>query len=645
MTDSRTAAVELARRGFRVFRLNHLSLQPLKAGWPETASSDPEVVYHDFTDAVGESVIDAPAIATGRGLVVWDFDVKKGRAGLLSLAELLAEGLPDDTFTVRTASGGLHKYYWHDPEIEIRNRAGLMEGVDIRGFNGFVVAPGASREGVGDYTICEDLSPSMLTPHLVEALGRRHKERQPTEVTDKFEDDWSVGEAIKLLENLEAIDGQKHNDLVATWQKCFDLGVTPDTLAGLTEQHVDWFAEAYTQDLERDLGSIVAGRMRDGKVWGSAHPRARPSVYATFERVALLDVSHERPRDEKAGEALEWTSAAALQDKTPAPRAWLVPDLIPERTVTLLSGDGGVGKSLLAMQLATAVASGGQWLGLCVERGPAIYMSAEDELDEMHRRLLDITKAESIGLADLPDLKLVDLAGLDAVLGAPDANGVIKPSKRWKQLERIVATTRPKLVVLDTSADVYAGNENVRENVRQFVGQLRGLALTYGCAVLLLSHPSLTGLGSGSGSSGSTAWNNSVRSRLYLTRPEDETERKRDPDLRVLRTMKLNYAAGVGDERPLRWRDGRFVVSVARVTVEADAEAAFLAQLAKFTQQKRIVSAKVSLAYAPKLFNESCPTISRKQFEGAMNRLFDSGEIVICVYGPPSKQREKIVLK
>ncbi|MCA3487246.1 MAG: AAA family ATPase, partial [Rhodobacter sp.] len=44
--------------------------------------------------------------------------------------------------------------------------------------------------------------------------------------------------------------------------------------------------------------------------------------------------------------------ARDLADKPIPPRHWHVDDLVPGGTVTLLSGDGGTGKSLLAMQLA-----------------------------------------------------------------------------------------------------------------------------------------------------------------------------------------------------------------------------------------------------------------------------------------------------
>ena len=70
--------------------------------------------------------------------------------------------------------------------------------------------------------------------------------------------------------------------------------------------------------------------------------------------------------------------ASDLEGRPIPPRAWLVPDLIPHRTVTLFSGDGGTGKSLLALQLAVAAATGGWWIGREVTPGSVLYLSAED---------------------------------------------------------------------------------------------------------------------------------------------------------------------------------------------------------------------------------------------------------------------------
>lgn len=126
---------------------------------------------------------------------------------------------------------------------------------------------------------------------------------------------------------------------------------------------------------------------------------------------------------------------------------------------------------------------------------------------------------------------------------------------------------KPVHVVYDTHADLFGGNENARTQAQQFVSQLRGLALETGSTALLLAHPSLSGMASGSGTSGSTAWSNNVRSRLYLDRVRDDGIEV-DPDARVLRTMKANYGP-VGGEIRLRWHDGVFTTGDANGVEEA----------------------------------------------------------------------------
>lgn len=185
----------------------------------------------------------------------------------------------------------------------------------------------------------------------------------------------------------------------------------------------------------------------------------------------------------------------------------------------MLGGDGGTGKSLVAAQLAVAVATGTPWLGRQVAGGPALYLSAEDDAGELHRRLADITAALGLGLGALDRLSFLSLAGEDALLALFDPKtGALVPTPLFGALEERIAEDRPKLVALDTLADLHAGNENDRAHARQFVGLLRGLAIRHGTTVLLLAHPSRAGMAAGDGLSGSTAWNGSVRSRLSLSR-------------------------------------------------------------------------------------------------------------------------------
>ena len=84
------------------------------------------------------------------------------------------------------------------------------------------------------------------------------------------------------------------------------------------------------------------------------------------------------------------------------PREWGLRDLFPLRNVALLSGEGAAGKTLLLLQLGVAHALGRDWIGTLPEPGPFLYFGAEDEADEIHRRLADILKHYG---ADFPDLR------------------------------------------------------------------------------------------------------------------------------------------------------------------------------------------------------------------------------------------------
>jgi RecA-family ATPase len=334
-------------------------------------------------------------------------------------------------------------------------------------------------------------------------------------------------------------------------------------------------------------------------------------------------------------------SVAELDGQPVPPREWLVPDLIPHRNVTLLGGDGGAGKSLLALQLAMAVVAGKPWIGRAVTQGPALLLSAEDDHDELHRRLADITRAAGVRFADLGAMTIRSLAGEDALLAIETAVSLTETAL-YEELARRAEVERPRLIVLDTLADLYPGNENERTKVRQFITILRRLAIRADCAVVLLGHPSLTGLSTGSGTSGSTAWNNSVRSRLYLERIE-EGGYEPDPDRRKLTTKKANYGR-VGGEILVRWQDGAFAAEAQPdgldvLALSAKAERVFLKLLRQVTAEGRRVNHQGGTAYAPKLFSEHPDRegVGKKPFAAAMNAMLARGIIVVIKEGPPSR--------
>jgi RecA-family ATPase len=204
---------------------------------------------------------------------------------------------------------------------------------------------------------------------------------------------------------------------------------------------------------------------------------------------------------------------------------------------------------------------------------------------------------------------------------------------------------QPKTLVLDTSADVYAGNENDRMQVRQFVGLLRRLAMDGNCAVLLCSHPSLTGISTGTGLSGSTGWHNSVRARMFFKPATTDQGDEPDPELRELVFMKNNYGP-IATNVMLRWRKGVFVPeagagSLEKAAAERKAEELFLTLLNRFSAQGRNVSDKVGPSYAPALFAKEAEAkaakIRREALAEAMGRLFTANKLHMEPYGYPSR--------
>lgn len=290
----------------------------------------------------------------------------------------------------------------------------------------------------------------------------------------------------------------------------------------------------------------------------------------------------------------------------PPQREWAVQDRFPLRNVSLFSGEGSVGKTILLSRLAVAHILAKDWIGTLPEPGSALYLNAEDEEDELHRRFAAIAAHYNASVHELKSLHLLSLAGRDAVLGYPDHHRLIKPTPLFKLFNEAARDIQPKLIVLDTSADVFAGNENDRSEVRQFIGILRGTAIAANSAIIVCSHPSLTGMNSGTGLSGSTAWHNSVRARAYLRCINDDTET--DRTLRRLDFMKSNYSA-VSESITLRWEHGVFVPERApgmleRVAAEAAVDQAYLDCLDATLGSGRHVGPYAGKAYAPAIFEK-----------------------------------------
>src|SRR6266702_2051168 len=189
------AALDHARRGWRVFPLRPGDKRPAIKDWETRATTDRERITRAWR--AGPFNI---GIATGpSGLVVLDLDqpkpgaippaawrhpgIRDGGDVLAVLADANDQPLPAETYTVRTCSDGTHLYFTAPPGVSLRNSAGRLGWlIDTRAHGGYVVGAGSSVHR-RPYSVAHDTMPATLPSWLAERLTDPEPTPKPTAAT------------------------------------------------------------------------------------------------------------------------------------------------------------------------------------------------------------------------------------------------------------------------------------------------------------------------------------------------------------------------------------------------------------------------------------------------------------------------------
>jgi RecA-family ATPase len=400
-----------------------------------------------------------------------------------------------------------------------------------------------------------------------------------------------------------------------------------------------WDADEYLREVEENLGSIGGG------------PEAK--------QFNARKVDDEQPNDAPKPPPLPWLDMSKWDNEPVPARLWSIKDRVPLKQAGLFSGEGGTGKSIIELMKDTAHVTGKDWFGSLPEPGPAFYIGTEDEADELHRRLAVIAKHYSVTFGDLikGGLYVLCKLGEDATLCAVTngKTGRVEVTGFYKQLYQAAGDIKPKNISIDTLSRAFAGNEIDRVQVYAFAMHMQALAMVANGAVTVLSHPSLAGIKSGSGISGSTAWHGAFRFRQYLQgAKQDDDDEESDSDVREL-AFKKNQYGPTGETITLRWSKGLFLPvagasTFERAAAEQAAEHLFLTLLDDFNRQGDNTCAKSSARnFAPTLFAKEKQAkqahVSKSDFEAAMRRLFGANKIAAESYGPPSRETTRLVRK
>jgi RecA-family ATPase len=353
---------------------------------------------------------------------------------------------------------------------------------------------------------------------------------------------------------------------------------------------------------------------------------------------------------------LQWLNMSAW-DHAPIPeREWSIRDRVPLKQAGLFSGEGGTGKSIIELMKDVAHVAAKDWLGSMPEPGPAFYLGAEDDEKEIHIRLAAIAKHYGVSFAELTEggLQVLPLLGKDATLCAVTKGGSIEVTALYKQIYEAAGDIKPKNISIDTLSRAFSGNEIDRVQVYAFAMHMQALAMVAEGSVTVLSHPSLQGVNSGSGLSGSTAWHGAFRFRQYLKSVKAGAGEQPENDLREMEFKKNQYGP-LGESMILRYQRGLFlpeagVSDLDKAARTAKAENVFVALLRRFSCQKRHVSDKPTAPnYGPSVFAKEDEAkkygLKKLDLEQAMRALFKADKIAIEEYGRPSRPYRNLVVK
>jgi hypothetical protein len=315
----------------------------------------------------------------------------------------------------------------------------------------------------------------------------------------------------------------------ATAVVCFGWGNVARVAADLRQRDAsarlvlvpDVGKEQDAEKIAREVGAAVAA-MPEGEADNfDANDLAQRDGYDLL--AALLEHASEPA---KPVPLLKPVSVFDVLTNPSPPPAFVWDGYLPRGVVALFGAHGGTGKSTIALMLAVATVTGRPLFGVPTEESAAVFVSLEDGASIVRHRLAGICRAWGIDPMTLHErLHVVD-GTENPELYSAEGKGAGDVTSAYVELVRLVQSTGAGLVVVDNASDSFGGDEINRRQVRAFMRSLGQVARLTDCAVCLLAHVDKTTSRAGKpmngeGYSGSTAWHNSARSRLFMTRADD----------------------------------------------------------------------------------------------------------------------------
>lgn len=455
-------ALAYANKQVRVIPIKQGEKRPPMQGWQNAATTNPTTIRQWFEGQFKDCGL---GIATGefrdRYLIVIDIDDRQEFSGSDTLNDLeQLHGQLPDTVEVITGSGGRHIYFLTDQPIRNEASGRLGKGIDVRGIGGQVLAPptihpnGKTYEWVEGKSIAEHRPADMPLWMVLILTAKPAEETPPTNQP-----------APILLEE----DGPASRYCAATtW---------PELLRqdGWTLAHIDQAGEAHWvrpgKDIREGTSATTGWQGKDIiRVFTTSIPNLPAGAYTRFGYTAAMHHGNDRSAFAKKllqeGKALVPVTQPAITDNIlinwqdfwnqsfPA-EDWLIEPIIPRNQLVVIFAPGGTGKSLLALYIAAALATGKEIFAEPKPPTSVLYMDYEMSQAVLYERLTAMGYGKDTDLSRLHYASLPPIGSLDKPEGA-------------KQICDLARACQAELVIIDTFARAVEGAENDADTVRNF---------------------------------------------------------------------------------------------------------------------------------------------------------------------------------
>jgi len=483
------AALAWAKKGVPVFPTGE-DKRPLTKNGFYDASSDPEVIKTMFNAAGTRLHGIGGRMGKASGLFAIDADTYKigaaGEAARNYIQGLAATGLLPNTRVHATRNGGRHYIFSSDTEFP---NCKPSKGVEVKGEGGYIVLPPSPGYSVEHEAVAQ--APRQLLDSLKEArvaqtatsidalkrniLSGEDFHDSITQLAAKLS---AAGEPMEMVQkklldvlNASVAANQQH----PRHHRWHDIVTNRDGELSriVTSGHVKFNSTAKT-DAVRDAMSEVF---------------AHPLQHNPFDNPLSSGFDHSK-KDEETRGAFRFSMVGEMQVREPQ---FLIANILEENALIQIFGEPGVGKSLIAYDMAACIVSGQPFHGRDVKQGSVIILAGEGH-NGIKRRFAAWEKRREHSLDGLPlhvsqqPAQLLDPTSVGSMISAIDS--------------LIAEHGAPTLLVVDTLARNFGpGDENSNRDMSNFVGVLDKIRSRYECSVMVVHHSGHGDAGRGRGAS------------------------------------------------------------------------------------------------------------------------------------------------